>query len=109
MSYPYVGMKPIHKHRDLIIAWANGAEIECRPKDGMWIDCDPSWSNNLEYRIKPEPRPDYIHYIVWDEMKAVWFEYVAKQIDKDKSVIQPQIAVTYDGNTNKPKSAEMAK
>lgn len=46
---------PPHKHRDLIIAWANGAEIEFRsnPKN-PWIPRDiPMWADSSEYRIKP--------------------------------------------------------
>lgn len=47
---------PPHKHAELIKAWADGAEIEM--KNGtLWTDCvqpnNPSWSNSVEYRIKP--------------------------------------------------------
>ena len=46
-----------HKHRDLIIAWANGALIQYR-NAGMvgWensIDT-PQWFEDIEYRIKPK-------------------------------------------------------
>lgn len=49
-----------HIHRDLIIAWANGAEIQVEEPgraDGCkWIDCPkPSWQEGLAYRIKPKP------------------------------------------------------
>lgn len=44
---------PKHKHADLIIAWANGAEIQVK-NDGNWTDIEPSWLKNKEYRIKPE-------------------------------------------------------
>ena len=42
-----------HKHRDLIIAWANGETIQY--KNGEWIDIEwaPSWDVDTEYRIKP--------------------------------------------------------
>lgn len=53
-----------HKHADVIIAWANGAEIECRYPPGTsrvkscWYSFGkgetPSWANDLEYRVKPE-------------------------------------------------------
>jgi hypothetical protein len=47
-------MKKPHKHRDLIIAWANGAEIQYKPQN-TWIDLSsPSWNYSFEYRIKPE-------------------------------------------------------
>jgi hypothetical protein len=43
-----------HKHRDLIIAWANGAEIEVMDyADGEWYYCyNPTWRSE-DYRIKP--------------------------------------------------------
>lgn len=46
---------PVHKHRDLIIAWANGAEIEyfCTNKK-IWIKLiNPQWILETQYRIKP--------------------------------------------------------
>ena len=46
-----------HKHCDLIKAWADGAEIQQRhPVDPTYwenIAKFPSWSDNIEYRIKP--------------------------------------------------------
>lgn len=44
-----------HKHADVIIAWANGAEIECRgqPSRGWITATNPCWSEEYEYRIKP--------------------------------------------------------
>lgn len=45
-----------HKHRDVIIAWANGAEIEWRHgNDGAWQEKTSSeWFLENEYRIKPK-------------------------------------------------------
>jgi hypothetical protein len=44
-----------HKHYDMIIAWADGAEIQ-RLVSGAWFDCDvnPNWDVSGEYRIKPK-------------------------------------------------------
>lgn len=44
-----------HMHADLIIAWANGAEIQCRSSRRYpWENCTlPLWSSDCEYRIKP--------------------------------------------------------
>lgn len=45
-----------HKHCDLIVAWANGAEIQFFD-DGEWIDCHengPRWHEEMRYRIKPK-------------------------------------------------------
>lgn len=53
-----------HKHRDLIVAWADGAVIEARPKNSNqpWAAMDapggnsqPGFFVDFEYRIKPEP------------------------------------------------------
>lgn len=45
-----------HKHRDVIIAWANGEEIEYRrdPSHQWSLIDDPSWVSDYEYRIKPK-------------------------------------------------------
>lgn len=46
-------MKP-HKWQKEIIAWANGAEIECKWVDGEWHpEKSPHWDSTYEYRIKP--------------------------------------------------------
>lgn len=44
-----------HKHKDLIIAWANGAEIQMYSTLYVgWVDCpNPVWADCYEYRIKP--------------------------------------------------------
>lgn len=51
LQYP----NPPHKHRDLIIAWANGAEIEFYSKicSGWSNIKNPCWSEDTQYRIKP--------------------------------------------------------
>lgn len=42
-----------HKHHDLIIAWANGAQIEQRFSK-KWITANkPQWYEEYEYRVKP--------------------------------------------------------
>ena len=41
----------------IIQAFAEGKTIECKNLFGSWTEAKcPSWANNLEYRIKPEPR-----------------------------------------------------
>jgi hypothetical protein len=52
-----------HVHKDLIIAWANGADIEFY--DGSiwkWVDSpsSPSWYPTTQYRIKPTPPADIV-------------------------------------------------
>lgn len=47
-----------HKHAELIKAWADGAEIQCRRHSSCdWTDLvggSPSWFHDWEYRIKPK-------------------------------------------------------
>ena len=44
-----------HKHRDVIIAWANGREIEYEDGGKWYPTVCPDWYTNVEYRIKPKP------------------------------------------------------
>jgi len=47
-------MRTKHKHYDVIVAWANGEEIQYEHK-GSWIDInDPDWYETVNYRIKPK-------------------------------------------------------
>ena len=44
-----------HKHRDVIISWANGEEIEFLNPSGKWQKIDePNWIEYHQYRIKPK-------------------------------------------------------
>ena len=49
-------MSTPHKHRDTIIAWANGAQIQYRDNlREIWRDTDmPLWDENEVYRVKPK-------------------------------------------------------
>jgi len=42
------------KHYDVIIAWANGAEIQTSLNGESWYDVDvPAFNSSAQYRIKP--------------------------------------------------------
>ena len=60
-----------HKWHKEIKAWADGAEIEYRIRDGNWHDVGddpPEWNEYSEYRIKPQPKePQYFY--VWKNHK----------------------------------------
>ena len=54
-------MNQPHKHKDVIIAWANGAQIQFQSflmkENNEWEDIKkPSWVEDLQYRVKPEPK-----------------------------------------------------
>ena len=90
-----------HKHADLIIAWANGAPIQWKDRHGQWEDMgEPLWAENHEYRIKPEPKPDYLQYIN--------FHFNLCVIDlKERPFNKANLKLTFDGETGYLKSAEV--
>lgn len=87
-----------HKHKDLIIAWANGAEIEFFNTVFERWDCTehPSWNKGTKYRIKPEPKPDVVKYMFVEEKPSFC------NIFNDNN-----LKLTVCGETGKLKSAEV--
>jgi hypothetical protein len=109
-------MKKPHKHAELIKAWADGAEIEYRVKDGKlgwsgWKSfdslerflTDPWW----DYRIKPAPKPDVVYYGVYNpedaRTRVVDLEFCFTKLNDEGD----HIKLTFDGETGKLKSAEV--
>lgn len=46
-----------HKHADVIIAWANGKDIEFSYQGSKWLDYSEEcgmFNDNIDYRIKPK-------------------------------------------------------
>lgn len=67
-------MKTPHKHADLIKAWADGARIQNRC-EAIWVDVTcPTWNSALNYRIKPEPKPNKVtwHSLSGDGISTCW-------------------------------------
>jgi hypothetical protein len=71
-------MSKRHNHADVIIAWANGAEIEIKNADGEWEPqvYTPTWENWREYRIKPEPKPDIRTRLWVDTVDGICLTFV---------------------------------
>ena len=98
-----------HKHYDLIVAWANGAEIEARyEKATGWTDWKTEeggfiwYIGGAEYRIKPEPKPDVVEYLrVGRRTYSLTFEWS----DSPRA----NLKLIYDGETGDLKSAEVIK
>ena len=87
-----------HKHVELIKAWADGAEIEYRDLDAPWhVRPNPSWLGSGEYRIKPEPKPDYSND----------WHAVAGGVSQVEHWRKGNLLLTFDGETGKLKSAEV--
>jgi hypothetical protein len=91
-------MKTPHKHAKLIKAWADGAEIEYRKQGAYWVaDDEMGWYEDYEYRIKPEPKPDYSND--WNAVAGV--------ITQSGFQRKGNLLLTFDGETGKLKSAEV--
>ena len=86
-----------HKHAELIKAWADGAQIEYLFTDtNEWCPAlTPRWAKSVQYRIKPEPKPD----IVQERCIASWTGISTN--------LCPNIRVVFDGETGNLKSAEV--
>lgn len=89
-----------HKHADLIHAYAEGAEMQYL-KDGVgWVNLNffPSWSHYSEYRVKPQPKPDYVLY-----------DSVSPSSIGHHLTSPANVRFTFDGETGALKSAEVLK
>ena len=94
-------MKP-HKHAELIKAWADGAEIQVyKPHWDEWHDClVPLWDSN-EYRIKPEPKPDFYRYFVYHNDRPCIYPHSREY--------PANLKLYFDGETGELKEAEVLK
>ena len=75
---------PRHKHADVIIAWANGEEIEFRNMDmEHWLSmnqANPMWYEYVEYRIKTkEPKR-----LANENFIALFMEYACANLSNQK-------------------------
>ena len=88
-----------HIHYDTIMAWANGASIEMRDiLTETWHDVDsPSWYGSIDYRVKPQPKPDLVReaFIV-NSLSAGPMLYAA-------SPSEANCVFVFDGETGKLK------
>ncbi len=86
-----------HKHADLIHAWADGAQIQCKQYgcEDRWADVGyPNWENRYcEYRIKPDPKPDVVQTC---EVSISFASFTSGY---------PTVQFTFDGETGKLKAA----
>lgn len=111
------------KHADLIKAWADGSEIQFLGiASGEWRDCkdnNPDWFENFEYRIKPEPKPDFILFTAVIKPKKPNQVIERGNIFKLEDVnyitystyqgCYDNLKLTFDGETDALKSAEVIK
>ena len=100
-------MKP-HKHAELIKAWADGAEIECKwGFDDDWEDCEiPDWEcDEFEFRIKGESKPDIVLYIDISLNLITGGVSYTQLPCPSKGMLE----MNFDGETGELKSAEVLK
>lgn len=94
-------MRKPHKHAELIKLWADGADIQYRDRNNDWTALPRcgDWDEHpdFEYRIKPEPKPDYVEYF-WATFTGVL---------NSNSKAEHNLKLTFDGETGKLKSAEV--
>lgn len=102
-----------HVHAECIKAWADGAKIEYKNNYcGGWLDCKtaPMWSPGCDYRVKPEPKPDFIRWVHIgthvDTRSASGFNVEVGGAYSVKSQHQ-KLQLTFDGETGKLKSADV--
>ncbi len=101
-----------HKHYDVMVEWAADTTkvVQFKDADGHWKDCEQvnNWATWIEYRIKPEPKPDVVVVGIIEVGKTPNFipDYqtqfrVSEHYEKDN------IRLTFDGDTGKLKKAEV--
>lgn len=99
-----------HKHAELIKAWADGAIIQYRTTEYNWEYCPcnaPFWDEDVEYRIKPEPKPDVVKYIHFDADSHSNQIFIDDDLENKHSHWDLHLKVVIDGETGKLKSAEV--
>ncbi len=99
-----------HKWADELIAIAEGREIEGLEVCGrVWElghnSFNPITHSYYQWRIKPKPKPDVIrHFSVYiNELKVVSISAFGVFLSSEDSSVK----LTFDGETNKLKSAEV--
>ena len=109
--------KTPHKHAEVIKAWADGATIQYKVRQGEWMDVydnDPSWNDWDEYRVKPEPKPDVVTYAhvvgVYEHCRPQVICSSSNNWNADSKTSYTRLAnvkFTFEGGTGKLKKAEV--
>ena len=109
-------MKP-HKHAELIKAWRIQTRCLWLATDewSEWADTDfPGWHLGAEYRIKPEPKPDVVKYLMTDDkecgnLTSYEDRLFSEPQSDDLGNLYEQIKIVRHADTGKIKSAEVLK
>ena len=87
-----------HPHKDLIIAWANGAEIEFLltekiPQEWQPLK-QPRWNLSTTYRIKPQTKT--VHLVLYDGSSHTF----SKEVVKTNCKLANVVTATFDNQGN---------
>lgn len=101
-------MTTLRKNAEIIKAWADGAQIQWYDnsiREHRWKDCPEyfDWGAPVSFRIKPEPKPDYVYYGVFEMDGAMILKSCFTKINNSGD----ELKLTFDGETGKLKSAEV--
>lgn len=104
-------MNTPHTDADLLRAVADGKQMQ-RKEWNEWVDCTHETalvriSMGMPTRVKPEPKPDVVRFMVCDEHTGlVTFEMAQDFISRFPG-FSGIVRVVIDGETNKVKSTEV--
>ncbi len=99
-----------HKHHDLIVAWAKGAQIQWYDGSRWITTLYPGWGAAQSYRIKPEPKPDVVVYgnVEWTDVQDGNLNYRNFiGFANSNLVATDNVKYTFCGETGKLKKAEV--
>ena len=100
-----------HKHAALIREWVLDTSRVVQYKRSStheWADCEdyPAWIATIQYRFKPEPKPDVV---IYSELQARTELGLAIGLNRIKDMPSNNVIITFDGETGKLKSVEIIK
>ena len=101
-------MSKKHVHYDIIMQWASDPSktLQYRYQDDPWRTCITShipWDEEIQYRIKPEPKPDVV---LTGEIRLGSGKYLEFSNIKDFP-ITPNASFIFDGETHKLKDIKV--
>lgn len=109
--------KKPHVHAELIKAWADGAEIQCYWIAHGWLKCpSPSWREDRQFRIKPEPKPDVVSFChvrgtdTWRRPEIhITSAHNWNETQKPTYCYPANVKFIFDGETGKLKAVSLIK
>jgi hypothetical protein len=106
-----------HKHADVLNAIADGKDVQYRESwQDYWTDADlihlenikdPFTFPSLDWRIKPEPKPDVVKNLHFDNGEGECKFYMTSKIHLAHPHWHNHLQLTFCGETGKLKSAEV--